>query len=86
MFDEFSLPELVDLAKRIQAKKGDEGLVNYQVYGGACGCVGPQNNDRLRPCKKAMTLKTNMIEIVSQFDEDLAKLIWLRRFVAELPG
>jgi len=86
MFDEFSLPELVDLANRILDNKGEEGLINYQVLYGACGCMGPANGELLCSCKKAVTLKTNMAEIVAQFDEELAKRIWLAHFVKGLPG
>ena len=86
MFDEFSLPELVNLAKAILERKGKEGLINYQVFYGACGCMGPRNGDKLCSCKKAVTLKTNMVEIVAQFDEELAKEIWLAHFVKGLPG
>ena len=86
MFDEFSLPELVDLAKTILERKGKEGLINYQVFYGACGCMGPRNRDKLCPCKQAVTLETNMVEIVAQFDEELAKEIWLAHFVRGLPG
>lgn len=86
MLDDFSLPELVNLAKRIRELKGDEGLINYEVFYGACGCMGPAKGERLCSCKKAITLKTNMVEVVAQFDEDLAKRIWLARFVKSLPG
>jgi len=51
-----------------------------------CGCVGPAKGERLCSCKKAVTLKTNMVEVVAQFDEELAKRIWLSHFVAKLPG
>jgi len=86
VFDEFSLPELVDLANRILDNKGEKGLINYQVFYGMCGCVGPAKGERLCSCKKAVTLKTNMVEVVAQFDEELAKRIWLSHFVAKLPG
>lgn len=86
MLDDFSLPELVNLAKRIRELKGDEGLINYEVFYGACGCMGPAKGERLCSCNKAITLKTNMVEVVAQFDEDLAKRIWLARFVKSLPG
>lgn len=86
MFDEFVLPELVALAKDIRAIKGDEGLINYNVLYGMCGCMGPKPGEYLCSCKKAVTLKTNMIEVVSQFDEDLAKKIFLSKLVAILPG
>ena len=86
MFDEFSLPELVDLAKSILDRKGEEGLINYQVFCGACGCMGPATGERLCSCEQADTLKTNMVEIVAQFDEELAKKIWLAHFVKGLPG
>lgn len=86
MFDDFVLPELVDLAKSVREHKGDEGLINYQVFYGMCGCMGPKKGERLCSCKKAITLKTNMVEVVAQFDEELAKKIWLRQFVGTLPG
>jgi len=86
MFDEFSLPELVNLAKWILDKKGEAGLINYQVFYGMCGCMGPAKGERLCSCKKAVTLKTNMVEVVAQFDEELAKRIWLAHFVKGLPG
>jgi hypothetical protein len=86
MFDEFSLPELVNLAKWVLERRGEEGLINYQVFYGACGCLGPSKGELLCSCKQAVTLKTNMVEIVAQFDKDLAKRIWLAHFVKGLPG
>ena len=86
MFDDFVLPELVNLAKWVREHKGDDGLINYQVFYGACGCMGPAKGEYLCSCNKAITLKTNMVEVVAQFDEELAKKIWLRKFVATLPG
>ena len=32
-----------------------------------------KKGERLCYCKKAVTLKTNMVEVVAQFDEELAK-------------
>jgi hypothetical protein len=89
MFDNFVLPELVELAKQILENQGEEGLINFRSHDSWCGCMGPQNNDILCNCIKMSTLETNMVEVVSQFDINLAKKIWLAQFVsivATLPG
>jgi hypothetical protein len=86
MFDNFVLPELVDLAKSILNEKGEEVLIDYKAYNSWCGCMGPKRGERLCPCSQGSALETNMVEIVSQFDEILAKKIWLAKFVASLPG
>jgi hypothetical protein len=86
MFDKYSLPELVKRAKEIFERDGEIGLHNYRYYSYECGCMGPSKGETLCPCKKGHSLKTNMVEVVAQFDEEMAKRIWLGRFVANLPG
>lgn len=86
MLDDFSLPELVNLAKQIREHKGDKGLIDYTAQTSWCGCMGPSRGERLCPCTQRSTLESNMVEIVAQFDEELAKRIWLARFVKSLPG
>lgn len=86
MFDEFSLPELVNLAKWILEEKGEQALIDYKAMNSWCACMGPQKGEVLCSCSQASTLETNMVEIVAQFNEQLAKKIWLAKFVASLPG
>jgi hypothetical protein len=86
MFDKYSLPELVKRAKEIFVRDGENGLRDYRSYNAMCGCMGPSKGETLCPCRQGATLETNMVEIVSQFDEEMAKRIWLARFVANLPG
>jgi hypothetical protein len=86
MFDKYSLPELVKRAKEIFKRDGESGLHNYKYYSGMCACMGAYNGNYLCPCRQGATLETNMVEIVSQFDKEMAKRIWLARFVATLPG
>lgn len=84
--DKFVLPELVEKAKWILENDGQKALEDYDPYLGPCGCMGPQGNDRLCPCRKSSVLKSNLVEVVNEFDEDLAKRIMIRRLVAALPG
>jgi len=85
MFDKSMLPELVALAQRIQNRSGSYGLINYEVYHDACACMGPSPGDKLCSCRQRESLNKNMVEVVSQFDEDLAKTISLARFSRDLP-
>ena len=86
MFDNYSLPELVKRAKEIFERDGESGLRDYKSYPGMCACMGAWNGNYLCPCKQDTSLDTNMVEIVSQFDEEMAKRICLSRFVSNLPG
>lgn len=82
----FILPELVNLAKTM-IENGQSGtLEDYKFYSDACGCMGPSEGEKLCPCEQARALEMNLVEIVAQVDEGLAKKIWLRRLVAALPG
>lgn len=85
-FDNFVLPELVEKAKRIIEVDGQSALENFDPYFGMCGCMGPRKGERLCPCKQSAVLKSNLIEVVNEFDPALAKKIMLRRLVAALPG
>lgn len=86
MFNDFTLPELVSMAKGIRENEGESGLINYTSRATWCGCMGPRPGNRLCPCAQSNSLESNMVEIVAQFDEELAKRIWLARFVKCLPG
>lgn len=86
MFNGFVLPELVEKAKNIIERKGEEGIIDSTYIPFECGCMGPSGTNKLCPCRQSMALQTNKVEIVAQFDEALAKKIWLSKFVASLPG
>ena len=86
MFDKFVLPELVSRAKYILENSGEQALIDYKARNSWCGCMGPSKGEVLCPCVQGSTLETNMVEVVAQFDEDLAKKIWLAKFTASLPG
>jgi len=85
-FDNFVLPELVAKAKAIIDRDGQQALEDYDPYFGACGCMGPSKGERLCPCVQSAALKSNLVEVVNEFDPQLAKKIMLRRIVAALPG
>jgi hypothetical protein len=86
MIDKNALPELVELAKVIRDNRGEKELINHHFYPNACCCMGPYDGEYLCPCEQSRILESNIVEIVSQFDEDLAKRIWLAHFVKGLPG
>jgi hypothetical protein len=84
--EQFVLPELVKKAKWILEHNGQKALEDYDLYFGACGCVGPSKGERLCPCRQNAALKSNLVEVVNEFDPQLAKKIMIRRIVAALPG
>lgn len=85
-FDKFVLPELVELAKRVIKHDGQTALEDYDPQIHWCGCMGPEKDDQLCPCRQSQALKNNLVEVVNEFDPDLAKRIMLRKLVAALPG
>ena len=85
-FDNFVLPELVEKAKRIIEYDGQAALENFEPRTGMCGCMGPRKGEYLCPCEQLTSLKSNLVEVVNEFDPALAKKIMLRRLVAALPG
>lgn len=85
-FEKFVLPELEDLAREILKYHGEEFLANFDFLPPMCGCMGPSPGEYLCPCAQRMALKSNLVEVINEFDPVLAKKIWLRRFVATLPG
>lgn len=86
MFNEFVLPELVTLAKSIIESEGIQALEDYKSYPTWCGCMGPKKGDILCPCSQSNTLASNLVEVIAEFNPELAKKIMIRRIVAALPG
>jgi hypothetical protein len=86
MFDKFVLPELVAQAQDILETQGEQGIHDYQSSSGWCACMGPRPGERLCPCQQSDALYTNMVEVVSEIDPELARRVMIRRLVAALPG
>jgi len=80
MINEMFMPELVRLAKEIPDIK------NWQPRGGMCGCLGPKKKEYLCPCAQRLVLGKYKVDIVAQYDEELAKDIMLTKIVEALPG
>ncbi len=85
-FNDFVLPELVTRAKQIYDRDGEEALVNYRAFNSWCGCMGPRPGERLCSCDQSSTLESNLVEIVNEFNPELARKIMIRKLVAALPG
>jgi hypothetical protein len=81
------MPELVKCAKAEIAWKGDKSaLENFNPYFGACGCMGAREGEYLCHCSQMRELKDNLVEVVAEIDEEMAKRIMIRRIIAALPG
>lgn len=73
--------ELVRYALAIIDIMGMDYLLNFRYFIHACGCNGPTNGMTLCGCSAQRMLAENLVEIVSEIDEEAARRLAISKIL-----
>ena len=65
-----TIEELVAYARYIYDREGIRGILEYESYPHACGCMGPRDGEPLCPCAMSGALAQNRDEVALVFLEE----------------
>lgn len=80
------IDELVKYAKTIIEYRGLKGLVEFNYYPSACGCLGPDKGYTMCPCKLNSQLSQHKVQVIAKINETVALNIMRQRLIAALRG